>query len=599
MVSRWSRHVVVGAVSVLALLLVVVSGASAGGSKTGAVYVALGDSYAAGEGLGGFESGTDVKSGSKQNTCHRSSSDAYASLGRSPTLVLPSVTDRAFWACSGATVTGVLGSGRQYGEPVQLATVGPATKNVSLSVGGNDAYFADIVKACLKTFAKGVSKRLPGVSRTCSQQVTYSKTQLAALKSNLAGRVTGLYKRILDRASPSGVLVVAGYPRVFPDSPGGLTELNGKKFCATNALAASGAFIGIEAEDITKQLNPFINGKDGLNDTIKQAVATIAAQDTYKGRIYYADTYNSSSTVPMNCKATPNTGQTLNGVMLSPGKNGTIAAGWISSATFHPTKAGQTLIGRAVQDAFTQSRSLGQVTQLTAGYAHTCAIQKSTGKAVCWGDNEYGQASVPDSLGLVTQLTAGNDHTCAIQKSTGNAVCWGDNEYGQGSVPDSLGQVTQLTAGYYHTCAIQKSTGNAVCWGRNDYGESSVPDSLGQVTQLTAGYAHTCAIQKSTGKAVCWGYNGSGQASVPDSLGQVTQLTAGDYHTCAIQKSTGNAVCWGDNDYGQTSVPESLGQVTQLTVGYVHTCAIQKSTGKAVCWGYNGSGQLNVPDSLG
>ena len=65
-------------------------------------YVALGDSYASGEGLSPYEPGTDVVAGAERNQCHRSDAQAYADL--SPPLVLPGVTDRAFWACSGATV---------------------------------------------------------------------------------------------------------------------------------------------------------------------------------------------------------------------------------------------------------------------------------------------------------------------------------------------------------------------------------------------------------------------------------------------------------------------------------------------------------------
>ena len=195
--------------------------------------------------------------------------------------------------------------------------------------------------------------------------------------------------------------------------------------------------------------------------------------------------------------------------------------------------------------------------------------------------------SVPAGTGTVTQITAGYRHTCAI-KTDATPTCWGNDGNGQASVPAGTGTVTQITAGGYHTCAI-KTDGTPTCWGFNSDGQASVPAGTGTVTQITAGTFHSCAI-KTDGTPTCWGEDVYGQASVPAGTGTVTQITAGYYHTCAI-KTDGTPTCWGNDLYGQTSVPAGTGTVTQITAGDYHTCAI-KTDGTPTCWGLNGSGQL-------
>jgi alpha-tubulin suppressor-like RCC1 family protein len=84
------------------------------------------------------------------------------------------------------------------------------------------------------------------------------------------------------------------------------------------------------------------------------------------------------------------------------------------------------------------------VTQISAGARHTCALRG--GVAFCWGFSYYGyfgdgttnnQSARPVKVGStsafansnLTQISAGNSHTCAVRE--GVVFCWGYNVSGQ------------------------------------------------------------------------------------------------------------------------------------------------------------------------
>ena len=116
-------------------------------------YVALGDSYSSGEGVFPY---FDTLNPLPFGGCHRSTR-AYSTLIRLPDSPIP-VADRGdaqfdFFACSGATTENILASGEgRFGEPPQLASengVNSSRDLVTITIGGNDAYFIRIVALCL------------------------------------------------------------------------------------------------------------------------------------------------------------------------------------------------------------------------------------------------------------------------------------------------------------------------------------------------------------------------------------------------------------------------------------------------------------------
>ena len=122
-------------------------------------YVAMGDSFASGEGAedNQFLAGTVGPTGIRNETtgCHRSTTswgqlvnNALIDKGR----IDPE--DFAFVACSGATISDIYGANITYkskigeNEAPQIDAISGSTILTTLSIGGNDASFADIMAAC-------------------------------------------------------------------------------------------------------------------------------------------------------------------------------------------------------------------------------------------------------------------------------------------------------------------------------------------------------------------------------------------------------------------------------------------------------------------
>ena len=152
---------------------------SQGASAAAESYVALGDSYSSGVGTGAY-----IDDGS---SCQRSV-HAYPSL-------IAAATGYAlnFRACSGASVADVTSS--------QLSALSAGTTKVSISVGGNDAGFSDVLTECA----------LPAWSSDCAGAVQNSQNYI---NNTLPGSLSALYASIRS-AAPNARVVVVGYPRIF------------------------------------------------------------------------------------------------------------------------------------------------------------------------------------------------------------------------------------------------------------------------------------------------------------------------------------------------------------------------------------------------
>lgn len=127
-----------------------------------------------------------------------------------------------------------------------------------------------------------------------------------------------------------------------------------------------------------------------------------------------------------------------------------------------------------------------QFFDLSVGSAGTCALRNP--KFVSPGENNiscwFGYRSVPyeirSSSLIFKKIDFTNDHYCALiddislGKNEGNVLCWGDNEFGQARVPEEFAnkKFSTISTGEDFTCGLlenpEPDQSNLVCWGLGD-----------------------------------------------------------------------------------------------------------------------------------
>ncbi len=185
-------------------------------------YVALGDSYSAGEGLRPFDQFTTSDQASGGTGCHRSSR-AYPRLLR---FASPSPAE-LFVACSGAVKHDLYAPHRR-GDRADAVVVAPQLDDkvhpevglVTLSIGGNDVVFSKVVVHCFlhvdcldSTFRSprddpGRDLRFPPTQPLRS----WADDALVLVRT----KVDDLYPK-LRAQFPNARIIVVGYPYLFPD----------------------------------------------------------------------------------------------------------------------------------------------------------------------------------------------------------------------------------------------------------------------------------------------------------------------------------------------------------------------------------------------
>ena len=284
-------------------------------------YVALGDSFSAGEGIPPF-----LQSGP---ACHRSSR-AYATWVRpegysKPLYAIASGRSRAgaggganlygadtnvrsanrvMWetfACSGATTANVLprslggvpqGAGSRYDGKTQIDSASLARADlVTLTLGGNDAGYVDVLITC-------------GLDNCNTRAFERSR---AAVITRLKPRLEKVYRAIAAQA-PHARILVLGYPHLFPAAK------------ARQACPALSPFQG--EQDMLRRLGT------RLNDTIASAVATVARSGARITFVPLAGRFEGHEVCGSK-------GAWINGIITSSTGFG------INPASFHPTLGGQ------------------------------------------------------------------------------------------------------------------------------------------------------------------------------------------------------------------------------------------------------------------
>ncbi len=275
-------------------------------------------------------------------------------------------------------------------------------------------------------------------------------------------------------------------------------------------------------------------------------------------------------------------------------------------------------------------------TDVSLGYAHSCAVVGKERQVVCWGDNVHFQlgaempleSAAPMAIAAMTgvkQVAAGSDCSCALQE-LGGVSCWGDcvawlpPSASAKSLAFPIAPVEADTLGVCH--CISSAGGEIWCTGFDAGGcfgdgvedtfnsswrpATRVPDVNG-VVQLDV----PCALTND-GTVYCWGGDSAGQTgrgftswtlqtphAVPDVKAE--RIASGDA-VCAILVD-GDLTCWGSGLFDMlgngpqldgSTVPQrvnGLHGVNDVAIGMDFVCALLDDA-SVWCWGRNGAGQL-------
>jgi lysophospholipase L1-like esterase len=304
-----------------------------------AEYVALGDSYSAGVGAFSYLPGTVA------SKCYRAT-DGYAEKIAAATHL-----SFEFPACNGAKIHDLM-----EGKKAQLRTVGVDTNLVTLTIGGNDLGFSTVLASCIGgAIAEGGpgcaardaaasatayewlvhgrppgTYRLPGTSPSSRKNVLLKKwlsIKTAVTNKEPQPGLQELYEDIAMQA-PYAHIIVIGYPRLF-DKTESPTCSVGSLFFNTDQLSIA-----------TPDIEWIVEQTDKVDQLIEQAVANVRDKGV---NISYVD-LRAAFTGHVLCGPEPTYIFGVLGKETEP-----------ETESFHPTKAGQEVFYRLIEEARTGS----------------------------------------------------------------------------------------------------------------------------------------------------------------------------------------------------------------------------------------------------
>jgi hypothetical protein len=327
-------------------------------------YLALGDSYTSGEGAFDYLNGTDTS----DDRCHLSAHSYPMLLSHD----LFSETGGHSVACSGAVINDVAATSPDYrgqvrgvGTLQQLQAAQSALLNsimasytpgyvaqqrfvvqyqpsvMTLSVGGNDIGFGDMLQECV----------VPHVSLHAASNDCFSsyedRLEVLRLIDRTVPRWTALYKQVQAEA-PGAKLYVVGYPQVvYTDGD-----------CALNVHLSQSELVFV------KELT------DYLNESIRQAASNAGAT--------YVDI--SQALVGHRLCETASYNVAVNG--LTAGTDAAVlGVKTFGKESYHPNALGQSLIEQAILE---QTNNLSNVARASSGGSNSQAILSApkTGRPV-------------------------------------------------------------------------------------------------------------------------------------------------------------------------------------------------------------------------
>ncbi|MFU8807084.1 MAG: hypothetical protein ACNA8W_24970, partial [Bradymonadaceae bacterium] len=217
---------------------------------------------------------------------------------------------------------------------------------------------------------------------------------------------------------------------------------------------------------------------------------------------------------------------------------------------------------------------------ISAGHDFTCAVLATSNKPICWGKDDFGQATPLDEI--FHQIEAGKNLACG--RRYGTVKCWGETEYGGTTVPDISGfQFTDVSVDDQYACgATSRNEGERICWGRNLYGRAPGTHSFSNIAfrYMRTSPRRACAlIRPPSLDSTCWGEQATHQPA-----GNLLDMDLGTNFIIVVRQN-GDLYALNVTD-GTAPFTVPSGTYTQVVAGLAFACA-RSSTGEVSCFGGN------------
>jgi hypothetical protein len=213
-------------------------------------------------------------------------------------------------------------------------------------------------------------------------------------------------------------------------------------------------------------------------------------------------------------------------------------------------------------------------------------VNRADSQLIVWGDNSFGQTTVPATVTNVMAMAAGDYHILALS-TNGIVAAWGGNEfnYGETNVPIGLTNVVSIAAGSASSLALH-GDGTVTIWGQIvGLGVTNIPPSAKNVVALALGPgAQHALVLRADGTPLDWGRPTIPPlTNMPPTARDIVSVAAGSL-TCVALRSDGKVVAWGINQFGATNVPASATNIVAIATGWYTTAAL-RADGTVLAWG--------------
>jgi len=222
---------------------------------------------------------------------------------------------------------------------------------------------------------------------------------------------------------------------------------------------------------------------------------------------------------------------------------------------------------------------------LFGGSQSMMALNRESGKGVCWGRSGYGADCSGEDFTGITDVFATCCGFMAVNTAIGRGFCWGRGGHGGDDCSDFnfTGDISVSDSPWQEGfMVVNRATGKGFCWGQG--GGCTDEDFIG-TTDVYAGSRARLFLNKAAGTGHCVGLHSRGGLCGHLNFTGVTDVYTTERAFFALDKTTGRGFCWGADGWGGNCTGKDFTGVTDVYTTMSTFLALDKVSGRGFCWG--------------